>query len=132
MSAAAEELGVTPAAVSHQIKALEDYFRRSNEYKYSLDFSKVARDPDLDPLEDFVVNHRTGHCEYFAGALALMLRSRNIPARVVVGYVGGELNTMGNFYQIRKKDAHAWVEAYISPRDFTPEMPLPGEVAREF
>lgn len=96
-------------------KALEAHFRTSGMYTYSLDFRNIKRDPSLDPLEDFVVNHRRGHCQYFAGALALMLRSRNIPARVVLGYATTEYNPMGAFFQVRENDAHAWVEAYIEP-----------------
>jgi len=106
-------------------KALEDHFRASGQYTYSLDFRNIKRDPNLDPMEDFVANHRSGHCEYFAGALALMLRSQKIPARIVVGFAGGEYNPMGGFYQVRAKDAHAWVEAYIEPEHFDEEMPLP-------
>lgn len=68
-------------------------------------------------MEDFVVNHRTGHCEYFAGALTLMLRSQNIPARMVVGFKGGEYNTVGNYYIVRQLHAHAWVEAYLAEDD---------------
>jgi transglutaminase-like putative cysteine protease len=117
---------VDPANHLQVAKALEDHLRTSGEYRYSLDFRNLKRDPALDPIEDFLVNHRTGHCEYFAGALALMLRSRNIPSRIVVGFAGGEFNPMGGFYQVRAKDAHAWVEAYIEPAHFEKDMLLPA------
>ncbi len=112
-----------------QILALQRHFHRPGLYAYSLDLN-VKRDPQLDPLEDFLANHRTGHCEYFASALALMLRSRGIPSRIVTGYRGGEFNSLGSYFQVRQKHAHAWVEAYLSaedtPADEIAGLPSPG------
>jgi len=107
-------------------RALQNRFRFSSEFTYTLKFSQVQRTPGMDPLEDFVANHRQGHCEYFAGALVLALRSQGIPARMVVGYHGGEYNSLGKFYQIRQSDAHAWVEAYLEP-DEVEESQRPPE-----
>ena len=76
----------------------------------------------IDPIEDFVSNNPRGHCEYFATALALMLRSQGIPARVVLGYRCEEWNNLGKFYQVRQSDAHAWVEAYLAPRYIPREL----------
>ena len=100
-------------------KALERHFLDDESYTYSLDFDDInaRRIPGVDPVEDFVGNHRTGHCEYFASALTLMLRSQGIPARMVVGYRGGEYNYVGNYFLVRQKHAHAWVEAYLEPTD---------------
>ncbi len=109
--------------------ALANYFATSGLYTYSLDQRDVRRNRSLDPTEDFAVNHRTGHCEYFASALAMMLRSQNIPSRIVVGFRGGEYNTVGKFYSVRQRDAHAWVEAYLEPEHITDEM-LPGASTR--
>ena len=58
-----------------------------------------------------------GHCEYFASALELMLRSQNIPTRLVVGFRGGDFSQVGNYFQVRQRNAHAWVEAYLRPED---------------
>lgn len=102
------------ASVFDRVKAMEAHFRSSGRYRYSLDVNR-NRDRSLDPVEDFVGNHRTGHCEYFAGALTLMLWSQNIPARMVVGFKGGEYNTVGNYYIVRQLHAHAWVEVYLGP-----------------
>jgi hypothetical protein len=98
-------------------KALEQHFLDEEAYKYSLNFDELnaRRQPGVDPVEDFASNHRTGHCEYFASALTLMLRSQGIPARMIVGYRGGEFNYVGNYFLIRQKHAHAWVEAYLKP-----------------
>src|SRR5690606_8732153 len=74
-------------------------------------------------------NHRTGHCEYFASALVMMLRSQDIPARLVVGYLGGEYNKLGRYYQVYQRDAHAWVEVYLEPEQVPPET-YPPELTR--
>lgn len=104
-------------------QALEGYLRMPNNFEYSLSPPPTPR--GMDPIEDFVLNHRTGHCEYFASALVLMLRSQEIPARMVVGYKGGAFNSLGNYYLVRQKDAHAWVEAYLGPSEY------PSDVRRE-
>ncbi len=126
---ALDDQGLRQASVFERAKALENYFRRSGTYKYSLVINQ-NRDPRLDPIEDFVRNHQTGHCEYFAGALTLMLRSQGIPARMVVGFKGGEFNTMGDYYIVRQLHAHAWVEAFLEA-DEIPTDELEGlEVLR--
>jgi len=104
---------IPPDDVYQRAKALEDHLRNSGGYSYSL--TPEERPSDIDPLEDFVVNRRRGHCEFFAGALAMMLRSVDIPARIVLGYRGGEWNAVGNFYQFRQLHAHSWVEVYLTP-----------------
>ena len=94
-------------------RTLESYLRDSGEFQYSL--KPVRRSQGVDPVEDFVTDHRSGHCEYFASALTLMLRSLEIPARLAIGFKGGEWNTGGQYYQVRELHAHAWVEAYVQP-----------------
>jgi hypothetical protein len=105
-------------------QALERHFLFSGNYRYSLNLD-FDRDLQLDPIEDFVVNHRSGHCEYFASALVMMLRSQGIPARMVVGYKGGEFNALGHYYVVRQKHAHAWVEAWL-PTDKVPAWEIAG------
>ncbi|HEV3138120.1 MAG TPA: transglutaminaseTgpA domain-containing protein, partial [Pirellulales bacterium] len=92
-------------------RKLSEYLHRSGRYFYSLE--PQSRDPALDPLEDFVTKHRAGHCEYFAGALVMMLRSEGIPARMAIGFKGGEWNSLGNYYQVQQLHAHTWVEVYL-------------------
>jgi transglutaminase-like putative cysteine protease len=99
--------------------ALEAHFHEPGRYEYSLNQLGIERQRHLDPVEDFVANHRTGHCEYFASALVLMLRSQDVPARVVVGYRAANFNSLGEFYQVREKDAHAWAEVLL-PYDQVP------------
>jgi len=97
-------------------RALNNYLRDSTRFGYSL--GPVPRDPTLDPVEEFVNRSRVGHCEYFASALALMLRSIGIPSRLAVGFKGGEWDE--DHYNVRQMDAHAWVEAYLPPDQIPP------------
>jgi hypothetical protein len=85
------------------------YFLGNGTYRYSLRNLPITRNP----VETFLFQTKYGNCEYFASALAVMLRTSGIPARLVVGYRGGHYNYMGNYYLVSQKDAHAWVEAYI-------------------
>ena len=73
------------------------------------------RDTSIDAIEDFVSNNPRGHCEYFATALAMMLRSQGIPSRVVLGYRCDEWHEEQQCYQVRQLHAHAWVEAFLDP-----------------
>lgn len=111
-------------------RLLQDHFRTPDAYRYTLDFSKIPRTPGVDPIEDFIGNHRTGHCEYFASALCLMLRSQGIPARICVGYKGGEYNSVGGYYWIKQLHAHAWVEAYLE-KDQIPNGAIPPNLITE-
>ncbi|MBX7167128.1 MAG: DUF3488 and transglutaminase-like domain-containing protein [Pirellulales bacterium] len=106
-------------------KALERYFRASTEFTYSL--APKRANPQLDPIEDFLVNTHQGHCEYYASALVLMLRSAGIPARMVVGYKGGDWNDLGGYLLVRRLHAHAWVEAYV-PTGEIPKDVQAGQV----
>ncbi|WP_024336773.1 transglutaminase TgpA family protein [Desulfotignum balticum] len=65
------------------------------------------------PVDDFVLKTRQGYCEHYAGALAFMMNVLNVPARVVGGYLGGELNPYGDYITVRQSSAHAWVEVFM-------------------
>ena len=65
------------------------------------------------PLESFLFETRSGHCEFFATGLAVLLRAQGTPTRVVNGFMGGEYNELGDFWVIRQRDAHSWVEAWL-------------------
>jgi transglutaminase-like putative cysteine protease len=64
-------------------------------------------------IDDFMFNTRQGFCEHYAGAMTFLLRAAGIPARVVVGYLGGEFNNMTGHWQVAQYNAHAWVEAWV-------------------
>jgi transglutaminase-like putative cysteine protease len=117
----AEILATLPSgsADDDEIKAnaILGYLRDSGRYEYT---TKAAVDNSrIDPIEDFLVNRKKGHCEYFASALALMFRAADIPARLVTGFKGGHFEgSTGSFY-IQERFAHAWVEARIFNRWIT-------------
>jgi transglutaminase-like putative cysteine protease len=92
-------------------QALESYLRSTGGFTYSLEMKSV--DPALDPVLDFLINRKEGHCEYYASALALLLRSIEIPSRVVNGFKGGDFNPISDAMTVRQKHAHSWVEAYL-------------------
>jgi protein-glutamine gamma-glutamyltransferase len=108
----------------HKAEALERHFLAAGAYEYSLNLD-FPRDPALNPLEDFIANHRQGTCQFFASALALMLRSQGIPARLVVGYKGGDFNGVGRYYVVEQRHAHSWVEAWV-PTEEVPPTELAG------
>ncbi len=103
-------------------EAIADYLANSGDFSYTTDFRSIVRDQSLDPVEDFVANYRSGHCELYASALCLMLRSLEIPARVVVGYRTARYNEVAGHYLVQEKHAHSWVEAYLRPLDCSEEM----------
>jgi len=110
------------------VQRILDYLSLSNGFQYSLTipFNNEA----LDPIEDFLLNTRSGSCEYFASAGALMLQANGIPARIVNGYVGCELNSVSGRYEVRQKHAHSWVEAFYENRWRTLD-PTPSSSRRE-
>lgn len=101
--------------------ALEKYLK--THYGYTL---QLPRTFVVDPLANFLFERKQGHCEYFASAMAVMLRALHIPARVVNGFRGAEFNDVTGNYVIRAKDAHAWVEAYFPGYGWVTFDPTPG------
>jgi hypothetical protein len=84
-----------------------------------------------DPLANFLFERRKGHCEYFASAMAVMLRSIGIPSRVVTGFASGVYNPLTGWQVVRASDAHSWVEAWIAGRGwrtFDPTPPDPSAI----
>ena len=69
-----------------------------------------------EPVDEFLFDTRRGFCEHYASAFVVMLRAAGIPARVVTGYQGGEINPRGGYMIVRQSDAHAWAEAVIDGR----------------
>lgn len=80
------------------------------DFKYALDGPEK---PVRDPLSDFLFVRKEGYCEYFASAMAVMLRAQGIPSRVATGFQSGYFNDVSGLYVVRASDAHAWVEAWI-------------------
>src|SRR5580765_5760442 len=108
-------------------RAIEAHLR--DNYGYTLDLK--AGGPD--PLSDFIFNVKQGHCEYFATAMAVMLRTQGVATRVVNGFLPGEYNEAAGAFTVRQSDAHSWVEVYFPQSNawvtFDPTPPA-GRVAK--
>ena len=98
---------------------IENHLRAS--YGYTLE-SKIG---GREPLIDFLFVTRAGHCEYFASAMAVMLRTMRIPARVVTGFYSTLPEPVDNWYVIRSSSAHSWVEVWIEGRGWVVFDPTP-------
>lgn len=103
---------------------------RAIERRLSQDYAYTTRvefkNPDLH-LTSFLTERREGHCEYFATAMTLMLRSLGIPARLVTGYYTDDWNDSGNYFIVRRQHAHSWVEAWIEPHGWVTFDPSPSD-----
>jgi transglutaminase-like putative cysteine protease len=123
--------GGAEATPEMKAERLAAYLRDSGTFRYSL--SGEVINPRLDPVEDFLVNRKAGHCEYFASALALLLRAEGIPSRMVSGFKGGEVNRLSGEFEVQQRHAHTWVEADLGGRwvtlDPTPAAPRNQSVA---
>lgn len=103
-----------------QLDAIREAFH--SNFRWSL---HSRRSTTGDPVVDFVLHERVGHCEYFASAMALIARLNGIPARVINGYRVAEYNRLDSSYVVRKSHAHAWVEAWIEEAGWQTYDPTP-------
>lgn len=92
-----------------RVKQAVDFFREG-DFEYTL-YPGVMHG---DYIDKFLFREMRGFCEHFAASFAFLMRAADLPSRVVVGYQGGEVNPLGGYVLVREKDAHAWVEIYIS------------------
>lgn len=91
--------------VSHALQMF-----RQDDYTYTLQPPLLA---SQHPVDEFLFTSKRGFCEHFAASFVTLMRAAGIPARIVTGYQGGELNTVGNYLTIRQRDAHAWAEVWL-------------------
>jgi len=84
-------------------------FFRTQGFRYSLSPGEYKKND----LEQFLFHRRVGFCEHYAASFATLMRLAGIPARVVVGYLGGEYNDLGDFFLVRQADTHAWCEVWL-------------------
>ncbi|MCX7096720.1 MAG: DUF3488 and transglutaminase-like domain-containing protein [Methylococcales bacterium] len=90
------------------IQQLLNHFRKE-DFHYTLTPPLMEENP----IETFLFETRRGFCSHYAAAFVYLMRAAHIPARVVTGYQGGELNQTGDFLEIRQADAHAWAEVWL-------------------
>ncbi len=102
--------------------ALEKYLR---QIPYNEDIEGPPR--DRDGVDYFLFDSREGYCDYYASAMAVMARAVGIPARIAVGYAGGESDEELNGYLVRRSNAHAWVEIYFLDYGWIEFEPTAGE-----
>jgi transglutaminase-like putative cysteine protease len=103
------------------VVALEAWFRSTGGFTYS---EQPGTTPGLPPLVGFVMETKTGYCQHFAGAMALMARLLGIPARVAAGFVPGKYHD--DYWQVTDHDAHTWVEVWFPRYGWLPFDPTPG------
>jgi hypothetical protein len=103
--------------------ALETWFRASGDFRYDETPPSTGNQP---PLVGFVTRTRAGHCQYYAGAMALMLRYLGIPARVAAGFTSGRFNRANSTWTVTDREAHTWVEVWFPRFGWLPFDPTPG------
>lgn len=152
----AEALRATPAATAYPADIANRYFQvpgnvsqrvrdlarqltadKTNPYdkaaairdyllKIPYDYFPPPQPPGSETVDNFLFVDQRGICEQFATAMAVMLRTQGIPARIVAGYGAGEYNALSGYYTVRASDAHAWVEVYFPKYGWVPFDPTPG------
>jgi transglutaminase-like putative cysteine protease len=95
----------TPEAIVHRALA----FFKDNDFVYTLNPPLLGDDG----IDAFLFETRRGYCEHYASATAFLMRAAGVPARIVVGYLGGERNPYGDYLIVRQFDAHAWIEVWL-------------------
>ena len=95
-----------------------------DDYYYSL---KPPISENINDYSDFFFKIKEGYCEHYAGTFVILARLAGIPARIVTGYLGGELNSVGDFYEFKQQDAHAWVEVWDGSKwiEYDPTLAIP-------
>lgn len=127
-AALAAQLRARSADDAAFVDAVLDHFRTGG-FEYTL------RPPRLegDTVDALLFGTRQGFCGHFASAFATLMRSADVPARVVTGYLGGEWNDIGDYLLVRQSDAHAWVEVWLGERGWVRVDPTavvsPGRVS---
>jgi transglutaminase-like putative cysteine protease len=117
----ARQMTVNAETPYDKARAIESYLR--NRFGYTLN---LVGKPGEDPLANFLFVTRAGHCEYFATAMTILLRTLDIPAREVNGFLPGEFNDLAGDYVVRASDAHSWVEVYFPGSGWTTFDPTPA------
>ncbi len=118
-----DEMRADPAATTpaddarHSHHLIDRVLRmiRTQGYAYTLEPPPLGRDS----VDDFLFGTRSGYCEHYASAFVFLMRALDIPARVVTGYQGGEINQVDGFLEVRQLDAHAWAEVWIAGEGWT-------------
>ncbi len=103
--------GTRVEATDALVRAVLEHFHR-NGFVYTLEPPALGRDS----IDEFLFATRQGYCEHYASAFVFVMRALAIPARVVTGYQGGEINPVDGVFTVRQADAHAWAEVWTAER----------------
>lgn len=107
--------GETATTADEVLRLALAYFR-SEPFYYTLTPPRLQ---SSDPIDEFLFGSRRGFCEHYAAAFTILMRAAGVPARVVTGYQGGEINPVGNYLVVRQRDAHAWAEVWLPEKGWT-------------
>jgi transglutaminase-like putative cysteine protease len=118
----ASQLTAGHASVYDKTLAVNRYLLTG--YTYDLQAPPLASGADA--VDHFLFASRRGSCEMFASAMAVLLRSAGVPARLVTGYAPGAYNVLTGYYDVRNSDAHAWVEVFLPRAGWIEFEPTPG------
>jgi len=105
------------------------YFQ-SNQFSYTLNPPPLGNAP----VDEFLFKTRKGYCEHYASAFAFLMRAAGVPARIVAGYLGGEINPYGKYLIVRQSDAHVWVEVWLPDQGWVridPTLSIAPQRARQ-
>jgi transglutaminase-like putative cysteine protease len=104
-------------------------FLRTGRYLYTLEPPRLG----ADSVDEFLFDTKAGFCEHFASAFVFLMRAAGVPARVVTGYQGGDVNPVDQIVTVRQSDAHAWAEVYLRGHGWVQVDPtaaaVPGRIA---
>jgi transglutaminase-like putative cysteine protease len=101
-------------------------FLQRGGYVYTLDPPLLG----ANSIDEFLFDTREGFCEHFASSFTFLMRAAGVPARVVTGYQGGELNGIDRLLTVRQSDAHAWTEVYLRGRGWIRVDPTAAAMPR--
>ena len=99
-------------------------FYRSSRFEYSLQAPELGRDS----VDEFLFGTKQGFCEHFASSFVFLMRAAGVPARVVTGYQGGDVNPVDGYMIVRQADAHAWAEVWLAGNGWTRVDPTAAAV----
>jgi transglutaminase-like putative cysteine protease len=119
----AQEITAKSSSVFDSVVAITQYLRKNMTYQ-----KEIQNPPkDADPAAWFLLDYKTGYCNYYASAEVMLLRSLGIPARVAVGYAEGKYLIDKGYYEVRGEDSHAWPEVYFSGWGWVPFEPTTSQ-----